>query len=65
MAGDGVTKTAESFGGERSTVSKVMIEFEKEGKTSSLKKKSLEESESCLIGTEGSQEYSPENYSRA
>ena len=37
MAGASVTKTAKSFGVAKSTVSKVMAAFEKEGKTSKLK----------------------------
>ena len=43
---------AELFGVARSTVSKVMIAFEKEGKNPHWSK-TLEESESCLIGTVG------------
>ena len=39
MADATVIKTAEIFGVARSTVSKVMTAFEKEGKTSSLKQK--------------------------
>ena len=37
MAGASVTKMAELFGVAKSTVSKVVTSFEKEGKTSSLK----------------------------
>ena len=40
LAGAIVTKTAELFGVTKSTVSKVMTAFEKEGKTSSLKQNS-------------------------
>ena len=40
MAGVSVTKSAELFGVARSNVWKVMIVFEKEGKTSSLKQNS-------------------------
>ena len=40
LAGAIVTKTAELFGVARSTASKVMVAFEKEGKTSPLKQKS-------------------------
>ena len=52
MTGASVTKTAELFGVVKSTVSKVMIAFDKEGKPPHWSK-TLEESESCLIGTAG------------
>ena len=52
MAGARVTKTAELFGVARSSVSKVMRAFVKEGKPPH-RSKTLEESESCLIGTVG------------
>ena len=51
MAGVNVTKTAELFVVARSTVSKVMTAFEKEGKPHWSK--SLEESKSCQIGIVG------------
>ena len=51
MAGTRVTKTAELFGVARSAVLKVMTAFEKEGKNH--RRQTLEESESCLIGTIG------------
>ena len=50
MVGASVMKIAELLDVTRSSVSKVMTAFENEGKTLHWSK-TLEESESCLIGT--------------
>ena len=72
MAGANVTKTAKLFGIAKCTILNVMTSFGTEGKHSSLKQNSrrkrklsyLDKSVSYADCKEGSQEYSPENYSR-
>ena len=63
MAGTNMTKITESLGVARSTVSKVMTAFEKEGKNLLTEAKLWKIAKADC--QEGTQEYNSENYSRA